>query len=95
MQKHQIEEILKRHKPELIKRFHIQKIGLFGSYARNEQHEHSDVDILVSFERPVGFAFIELKDYLETLLNSKVDLVTEAALKPMMRDDILQEVQYQ
>ncbi|WP_062489871.1 nucleotidyltransferase family protein [Paenibacillus sp. 32O-W] len=95
MQKHRVEEILKRHKQELAKKYHVQKIGLFGSYARDEHHEHSDVDILVSFDRPVGLKFIELKNDLETLLECEVDLVTEAALKPAMREEVLREVQYQ
>lgn len=73
----------------------MKTLGLFGSYARDEQHEHSDVDILVSFNRAVGFEFIELKYYLEELLGCKVDLVTEAALKPLIRNEVLQQVQYQ
>ncbi|MDB5055279.1 MAG: polymerase beta domain protein region [Bacilli bacterium] len=54
-----------------------------------------DIDILVEFTRPVGFEFIELKDYLESLFNKSVDLVTANALKPYMKQEILSEVQFQ
>ena len=86
--------ILKEEKPNLNNNYHVEKIGIFGSYARNEQTSHSDVDLLVEFKGPIGFGFMDLKDYLETLLNRPVDLVTKNALKPLMRDEILKEVRY-
>lgn len=95
MQKSEIEKILKDHKPYLAKKFHVKKLGIFGSYARNEYSDTSDLDILVEFERPVGLEFVELKEYLESLLHKPVDLVTEAALKPTLKDQILNEVQFQ
>lgn len=95
MKKDEIEAILKAHKQELATRFFVEKIGLFGSYARNEQNEESDIDILVEFSRPVGFEFLDLKDYLETIFKSPVDLVTVNALKPFLRNEILGEVQFQ
>jgi predicted nucleotidyltransferase len=53
------------------------------------------VDIVVSFEESVDiFAFIELKEYLESILDRNVDLVTEKALKPAMKENILREVRY-
>ena len=91
----EIEARLKKHKPFLTERFKVKRIGLFGSYIRGEQTEGSDVDILVEFSTPIGWEFIDLKDFLESLLGLKVDLVTEGALKPQMKDRILQEVVYQ
>jgi predicted nucleotidyltransferase len=74
-----IEEILRRHKKELHENFGVKSIAIFGSYARGEEGELSDVDILVEFERPIGWEIIDLKDYLESLLGVKVDLMTKNA----------------
>jgi uncharacterized protein len=95
MQKEDIENILRQHKPILVEQYNVHKIGLFGSYVRNEQTEKSDVDILVEFSRPLGLRFFDLKDYLESLFGKRVDLVSSKALKPYIKDDILREVRYQ
>lgn len=95
MKRENVEKILKEQKDFLYREYFVSKIGLFGSYAHEEQTETSDIDILVEFTRPVGFEFIELKDYLETLFNKSVDLVTIKALKPSMKQEILNEVQFQ
>ncbi|NPV79251.1 MAG: nucleotidyltransferase family protein [Firmicutes bacterium] len=91
----EIEARSKKYKPFLAGRFKVKEIGLFGSCIRGEQTEGSDVDILVEFSAPIGWEFIDLKDFLESLLGLKVDLVTGGALKPQMKDRILQEVVYQ
>lgn len=90
-----IEERLKQNKPVLAEKFHVKEIGLFGSFVRGEQTKDSDVDILVEFSGPIGWGFLDLKEYLEDILGRPVDLVTKDALKPMIRDDILREVLYQ
>jgi uncharacterized protein len=95
MKRKNVEEILKAQKDLLLRKYHVSKIGLFGSFVREEHTENSDIDILVEFTRPVGFEFIELKDYLESLFNRSVDLVTINALKPYMKQEILSEVQFQ
>lgn len=95
MMREEVKKILKEQKEFLNREYHVSKIGVFGSYARDEHSESSDIDILVEFTRPVGFEFIELKDYLETVFNKSVDLVTVKALKPYMKDEILSEVQFQ
>lgn len=74
--------------------FHVEKIGYFGSFARNKQTENSDVDIIVSFRQPLGWAFFDLQMLLEKELNLKVDLVSINALKEQLREDILREVIY-
>ena len=67
-------------------------LAVFGSCARGEERRDSDVDILVDFENPVSiFEFLEVKDYLQTLLGQPVDLVMRRALKPQLRDRILAE----
>jgi hypothetical protein len=89
-----ITETLKRYKPILMGKFKVKEIGIFGSYVRGEESEESDVDILVEFSEPVGWEFIDLVEFLEKILERKVDLVTVRALKPQLKDKILKEVVY-
>ena len=90
----EIEETLKRYKPLLAEKFKVKEIGIFGSYARKEESDKSDVDILVGFSDPIGWEFIDLKEFLEEILGKEVDLVTVRALKPQLKDRILKEVVY-
>lgn len=90
----QLEKILKKNKPYLKKKFKVQEIGIFGSYARGEATKTSDIDILVNFSDKIGQEFVDLKEYLEEILGINVDLVTIKALKPQLRDTILSEVVY-
>jgi predicted nucleotidyltransferase len=94
MQTTEIESKIKSLKPVLSNQFFVNKIGYFGSFARNEQTESSDIDILVELQQPLGWAFFDLKDLLEKELNRKVDLVTEAALKKQLKEIILKQVKY-
>ena len=72
--------------------FKVKSISIFGSVARDEALETSDVDILVEFSEPVGlFHFVRLKRSLEELLGVRVDLVTPGALKAQLRERILRE----
>lgn len=87
-------ETLARHKNELKERFNVKEIGIFGSYVRGEQKRRSDVDVLVEFYEPIGWEFVDLKEFLEEILENEIDLVTVPALKPQLRDNILQEVVY-
>ena len=90
-----VQRVLLAHKGELREKYGVKRIGIFGSYSRGEQREDSDVDVLVEFERPVGFIeFIRLQEYLENLLGVKVDLVTNGTLKKRIKKRILQEVKY-
>ncbi|WP_423792285.1 nucleotidyltransferase family protein [Methanocaldococcus indicus] len=91
----EIKEILRKHKNELKERYKVKSIAIFGSYARGEQKETSDIDILVEFyETPDLIEFVDLKYYLEDILGLKVDLVTKNALHPMIKDEILKEAEY-
>ena len=83
---------LAEHRDELESRFGVASLSLFGSVARDEAAAESDVDILVTFVQTPGiFGFLELKEYLENLLQCSVDLVTRNALKKQFREQILQE----
>ncbi|MCX9081846.1 MAG: nucleotidyltransferase family protein [Candidatus Methanoperedens sp.] len=79
-----------------IKKYGVTKIGLFGSYLRNEQKPTSDIDILVEFEKgKITFDnYMDLKFFLEDLFQSKVDLVMEEAIKPDLKPYILGSVKY-
>ena len=88
--------ILRQHEPVLKQRFGIAKVGIFGSFARGEERPDSDIDILVTFQdgKKTFDNFMGTKFYLEDHFGRKVDLVTDAALKPLIRDPILQDVVY-
>ena len=93
--KEEILKTIKKELPSLKKKFKVISIGLFGSYAREEQTTVSDIDMLVEFEVPVGFfKFIELENYLSEKLGAKVDLVTPDALKPLIKPHIMEEAVY-
>ena len=88
------EDILKslRESGSLFRTFGVSRVSLFGSFARDEARDDSDVDVLVEFSRPIGlFEFVRLRRELSQRVGRKIDLVTTAALKPQLRDRILQE----
>lgn len=91
----EIQNILTEIKSELIDKYHISQLGIFGSYARGDYNSASDIDILVEYaQKPSLFGLIELKDYLSDRLQMKVDLVTKDGLKPQIKEKILAEVIY-
>jgi predicted nucleotidyltransferase len=86
-----LKEVVKENEAEL-RDFGIKSLAVFGSVARGEANNKSDVDILVEFDRPVGiFHFLDLKYFLETILKTQVDLATRNALHPMLKSNILKE----
>lgn len=88
-------DILKSQKEELFRRHQVAQLALFGSHSRGEARPESDVDILVAFQNPATFdRYMDLKGELESLLGQKVDLVTEAALRPQLREAIRKEARY-
>ncbi|MBI5707925.1 MAG: nucleotidyltransferase family protein [Armatimonadetes bacterium] len=87
----QIETILGKNKHRL-DAFGVKSLRLFGSFARGEDRQDSDVDVLVEFEGPATFSgYMGLSDFLEDVLGRKVDLVTTKALREPIRDEILRE----
>ena len=78
---------------EIKQRFSVKSLAIFGSIARGEAAEKSDVDMLVIFEQKASFdLFMDLKFYLEELLGTQVDLVTDKALRQQIRQTIKQEL---
>ena len=86
MNRERVLSLLTKRRAEIVHRFGVKKLGVFGSAARNDMRSDSDVDILVGFREAATFDnYMDLKVYLESLLGTNVDLVTEEALKPRMR----------
>ncbi len=91
----EIETIIRRNLSDLESDFGIKKIGVFGSFVKNEQTPDSDVDILIEYSKPMGFVkLIKLENHLCGLLKTKVDLVPSKALKPHIGKQILKEARY-
>ncbi len=85
-------QLLRQHKAELIKRYDVNYLSLFGSTARNQARVNSDIDILVSFNgAATSRRYFGLQFYLEDLLEHSIDLVTEKALRNELRPYIEQE----
>jgi hypothetical protein len=94
MTKTQPLDILRKHQAEL-RQAGVKSLKLFGSVVRGEAGPESDIDLLVEFSRPVGlFAFLRFSYRLSELLGRRVDLVTPQALKPQLRDRILDEASH-
>jgi predicted nucleotidyltransferase len=91
LKKEDIVKILKEHQAELAD-YGVKSLSLFGSTARGEARQTSDVDLLVEFDRPVGlFGLCALQFRLEELLGCEVDLGTPDSLKPRIRSRVLAE----
>ncbi|TVQ95179.1 MAG: DNA polymerase subunit beta [Chromatiaceae bacterium] len=89
MNKEQVLSVLNGHREEMRQRFGVKHLALFGSAARDELRDGSDIDLLVEFEGPPTFdGYMDLKDYLEALFGTKVDLATDAMIKPRLRRHI-------
>jgi len=77
----------------LCAKYEPKKIGMFGSYARNEANDESDLDILISFQGKINFFEIAgLEQELEEELNMNIDLITEKSLNPMIAEYILDDL---
>jgi len=77
---------LANHRREMCRRFAIRRLALFGSTARDDASDQSDIDMLVVFEGPATLrAYMGLKQYIEDVLHCPVDLVTEQALREELR----------
>lgn len=94
METQPILQTLQKNKNHFFKKYPLKSMALFGSYARNEAKEKSDVDIMVEFLSPVGFEFVDLAIELENILHQKVDLVSKKGIKPDMLPYIEKDLIY-
>ena len=91
----EILHFLRSHKNQLRERYGVTRIGLFGSYARNEAKIDSDIDLAVEIQSPNKYrSFFGFKRHLEKSFNHKVDLGIESTLKPIVKQHILKKIIY-
>lgn len=77
----------------IISRYRVKEIGIFGSFARQEQDSRSDIDLLVEFEETADlFDMIGLNQFLEEAMQCHVDIVPKRALRAELQESVLQEV---
>lgn len=92
MDKNTVVDLLHAHRDELIERFDVKRLELFGSAARDELRNDSDIDILVELAGPATFdGYMDLKFHLERVLGRTIDLVTRKGLRPELRAGIDKE----
>lgn len=94
IQKENILTFINDKKPELIKKYRLTKIGIFGSFARNEQGELSDIDLIVEFEKDTQNLYQlkqALKKLFQTQFNKEVDICREKYIKPYYKKQILRD----
>ena len=91
--KEEVLRILQREKPELVREYGVKRLALFGSYARNDQSEDSDVDILVEVDPSIGLGFVELAERIEGALGIRAEVVSRRAIKPryweVIKEDLI------
>ena len=95
LKRNDIMNFLATHKDEFFDSYGVVKIGLAGSYARDEAIAGSDIDIIVSIQSENKFrSFFELLHHLEDFFEQKVDMATEASLKPRIRETVMKDIRY-
>jgi uncharacterized protein len=94
MTKEDIKKVLIRNK-RILKKYKVNKIGIFGSFATGKTKKKSDVDLLVEFKDMIDlFDFVHLNDEIQQILKNRVDLVTPDTIKPDIKPKILKEVEW-
>ena len=79
----------------ILEQYGVEYAGVFGSFARGEARADSDIDMLIRLKKPIGlFSLAELEQRLSQALGHKVDLVTEKAISPYIKKDVMHDLQY-
>jgi len=81
-----------REHDERLRAFSVRKIGLFGSYAKGNETDASDIDFLVEFEKPTYDNFYNLIEYLESLFGKRVEVLTPSALETMRVEEVAESI---
>ena len=87
-------QILRQHQPELQRKYPISRMGVFGSYARGEATEKSDIDIAVEINGPMGLSFVAMADEIEELFGIKTDVVPKRSIKPQYLSYVEKNIVY-
>jgi predicted nucleotidyltransferase len=90
----EIKTILLQNKSHLYSKYPIESLAIFGSYARKDQNEQSDLDLLVEFNDKIGIRFIDLAEELEILFGFKIDLVSKNGIKEKYLKSIKSDLIY-
>jgi len=88
-----ITERLREKYSYLVSEYKIKRIGLFGSYAKGKQTEESDIDIVAEFDKPIGLKFIDFAEYLERILEKKIDVLTPEGIKGITAKRISEDIE--
>ncbi len=95
MKRQRVINLIKLHEREFQEVYGVKSIALFGSVARDEANQASDIDFLVEFDKPVGlFGLFALQDRLEEIFGCKVDVGTPDSLKPRLRSTVMDGLVY-
>ena len=90
-----IREIIEQHRSELKRQFHVDRIGVFGSYARGTQKKRSDIDFLVTFDKEISMMELGgLYAFLQEIVGDRIDVVHKDDIRPEFRKNIIKEVLY-
>jgi len=92
MDRNELLRILREQKPILMRKYPLHRLSLFGSWARGDQTERSDIDILADVDPSIGLRFVSLAEDLEEILGCKVDLVSQRGLRPRLREMVEREL---
>jgi len=87
-------QILRQHKPELQRKYPLGRMGVFGSYARGEATEKSDIDIAIEINGPMGLSFVAMADEIEALFGIKTDVVPKRSIKPKYLAGVEKDIIY-
>ena len=87
-----IKNIIRKEYPYLKTHFGIKRIGLFGSFSTNTAKENSDIDLVVEFDKPIGFKFMVLAEFLENKLGRKVDLLTPDGIETIRAKHLAENI---
>ena len=81
-----------REREDALKRYHVKRIGLFGSYARGKEKRESDIDFLVEFEQPNFDDFMSLASYLERLFGNRIDILTPEGVRSIRVRQVTEKI---
>ncbi|MGI8601051.1 MAG: nucleotidyltransferase family protein [Chitinophagaceae bacterium] len=87
-------EKLKKHKPKLQKKYPVSRLGVFGSYARREATEKSDIDIAVEINGTMGLSFVAMAEEIENLFGIKTDVIPLRSIKPHYLQYVEKDIVY-
>lgn len=85
-------QLMRENRDYLSDEYGVKRIGLFGSYAHGDPNPESGIDLVVEFQQPIGFRFMELADYLEALLGQSVDILTMDGIKEIRSKNVASHI---